>query len=38
MNDETTAQIRTYARRALPAPTITDSTATPRRSKEQANG
>ena len=34
MNDETTAQIRTYARRALPAPTITDSTAKPRRAAE----
>lgn len=34
MTDETTDQIRTYAKRALPAPTITDSTSTPRRAKE----
>lgn len=34
MTDETTAQIRTHARRALPAPTITDSTATPKRAAE----
>lgn len=35
MTTETTEAIRTLARRALPGPTITDSTAT---SKEQANG
>ena len=33
MNDDT-ATIRTYARRALPGPTITDSTAKPRRAAE----
>ena len=34
MTDETTAQIRTYARRALHGPTITDSTSVPRHAKE----
>lgn len=38
MTTETTEAIRTQARRALPGPTITDSTATPRRRKERTDG
>lgn len=32
---ETTEAIRTLAKRALPGPTITDSTTTPRRAKKE---
>ena len=34
MNDETTATIRTYARRALPGETLPPSTAKPKRAAE----